>query len=270
MISVRRATRFQLTRQTLAVTLVVCLCCAVTGNSTSVAQDDVGDVVDEGEVIELVDMDDIVIAMPGDPETAKIQAHLAVHRSFIRRVCDLSDQQKKQLEAMDNDWLEKISKKNVVVVNAPAAAPNLIGIFFGARPRQRQVVQKQNLQAEVDKALVAVLDDGQRAEYEVEKQARIDFRNRATADALIESLQDRLDLTAEQRTAIKTKIVPWVASNDLITMHYFTSNNYYPDIPIHLLTALNDEQRKAYLGLTRHLFTAANFQDGNAPIVIEE
>ena len=36
-----------------------------------------------------------------------------------------------------------------------------------------------------------------------------------------------------------------------------------------LIARLNDDQLKAYRGLSRHSFTVQNFNDGQAPIVIE-
>ena len=172
---------------------------------------------------------------------------------------------------MDNRWLKKVSNEKQVVAQGAVQQPGLIGMFFGVRPQQPRVVKKQNVQKRIDTELLKLLDEKQKAQYQKELEQREAFRADANTDALIESLQDRLDLTDEQRTKIKEKMIPWVKRNkNLITIHYFSGNNYYPEIPLHMLAALTDEQRKIYQGMQRHLFNDENFQDGNDPIVIEE
>ncbi|QDT08864.1 hypothetical protein [Planctomycetes bacterium K23_9] len=214
--------------------------------------------------------DEEEFVLPPDPETAKVQAYLAVQRGLITRVCNLTDDQEKKLSSMNNRWLAKVSKENEPKPNGVGRQPGLIGMFFGVQPQRPRAARKQNLKKIVDEQLVAVLDDDQKKQLKTEQEESAQFRHAATADALLESLQDRLDMTAEQRTAIKEKILPWVSRSDLVVVHYFNGNNYYPDIPLHLLTALTPDQRKAYQGLQRHLFTHDNFNDGNEPIVIEE
>lgn len=230
------------------------------------------DAVVEVQVNEDADFEDVMLpGFPVDPETAKLQAHLAVHRALVSRVCKLTDQQQKKIKSLDNAWLKKVSNEKNVVARGAVQQPGLIGMFFGVRPQQPRVVKKQNVQKRIDAELVGILNEEQKVQYEKELKKRAAFRNEATAEALIETLQDRLDLSDEQRVTIKEKMIPWVARNkNLITIHYFSGNNYYPEIPIHLLAALTDEQRKTYQGLQRYLFNDENFQDGNEPIVIEE
>ncbi|MGB7343317.1 MAG: hypothetical protein WBD20_03835 [Pirellulaceae bacterium] len=234
-----------------------------------------GDLVDEEVIAEYeAQLEEIAaeaeFVLPVDPETAKVQAHLAVRRGLITRVCDLTPGQQKKLAGMDNQWLGELSKNNEVNQNVRGVQPGLIGMFFGVQPQAPRAVRKQNLQKKVDEELANVLTDQQKKTLESEEKKSKEFRDSAVADALIESLQDRLDMTEKQRTEIKEKILPWVARSDLVVIHYFNGNNYYPDIPIHLLGALSDEQRKAYLSLQRHTWTHDNFNDGNVPIVIEE
>ena len=229
-----------------------------------------------GEVEEAADDDgdewavDAQGGFPVDRETAKLQAHLAVQRAFVRRVCKLTKQQEKKVKSMDNKWLTKISNEKQVVGRGAVQQPGLIGMFFGVRPQQAQVVKKQNVKKRINDELLGLLNDDQKAAFDKELKKRNEFRSSATADALIETLQDRLDLTDEQRSKIKEKLLPWVKRNpNLITMYYF-GNGQYPEIPIHLLAALTNEQRKIYQGLQRYLYTDDNFHNGNQPIVIKE
>ena len=209
-------------------------------------------IVDEPDAVDL----DVVIAMPADPQTARLQQNLAVQRAFISRICKLTDDQQKKLKSMNNDWLGKLRNK----VPAKAQNPGLIGVFFGVQPQRPAVAQQKNIQKEVDRQLVGLLDAEQKAKYEKEKEKRLAFRNEATTEALIESLQERLDITDEQREKLKKKILPWASrQGDMVLTMYFSGNNYFPQIPIHLLDALTDEQREAYQGLQRYLFTSDNF-----------
>jgi hypothetical protein len=208
--------------------------------------------------------------LPPDPETAKVLAHLAVRRALMKRVCDLTEDQEKQLSGMDRKWLSKLSKKNELKPVGGAIQPGIIGMFFGVQPQHRRVVRKQNLTKSVDDALLAVLTDDQKEQLAAEQKKADDFRNAATADALIEALQPRLDMSDEQRAEIKKRILPWVSRSDIVVTYYFNGNNYYPQIPMHLLDSLNAEQKQIYQGLRCHLWMQGQVNDGNQQIVIED
>ncbi len=135
----------------------------------------------------------------------------------------------------------------------------------------RQQSPNRTVRKEIEKRVAELLTDEQKKVYEKEQKLRDKFRSEATADALIESLQPRLGMTEEQRAEIKAKIAPWVDRSNLHTMYYFSGNNYYPDIPEHLLSQHWTKIRwLAYRGLQKHLFTEENFNDGQAPIVIKQ
>ena len=225
---------------------------------------------DDIQVGDAVDVDVEVAAMlpPGNPAMQRLHTNLAVQRAFIARVCDLSEEQKTKLAKMDEKWLDKISQepeKNAIQPDG------LIAAFFGAPKREpNRPIQPKLIQQRVDAKLLEVLTPKQSEVFEAARKKRIEFRNRAIAEALIETLQDPLDLTDEQRVELVTKIMPWVEKSNLVTVHYFQGQNYYPEIPIYLLDALSEKQLKVYQGLQRYLFNADNFNDGNAPIVIEE
>jgi hypothetical protein len=208
--------------------------------------------------------------LPPDPETAKVLAHVAVRRALMKRVCDLTGDQEKQLSGMDRKWLSELSKKNEPKPVGGAIQPGIIGMFFGVQPQQRRVVRKQNMTKKVDAALLDVLNEDQKERLDEETKAADDFRSSATADALIEALQPRLDMSDEQRVEIKKKMLPWVSRSDIVVTYYFNGNNYYPQIPMHLLDALNAEQKQIYQGLRCHLWTHGQVNDGNQPIVIED
>ena len=205
---------------------------------------------------------------PADPQQQKSRAHLAVHRAFISRVCDLNEEQKKAFASMDDAWLRGLAKKKVP--ERKAQGGGIIGAIFGARPVQVRVQQSVNLQKQIDEALIAVLTDEQKEAYEIERQKRLEFRNRATANALIEKLNERLDLSDQQRKDMLEALMPWVAQRDLITIHYFSQVNYFPEISPSAIALLNEKQRKTYFSLQRVLFTSDQMHDGNPAILIKE
>lgn len=211
--------------------------------------------------------------MAADPKQQKLLAYAKVEVALVRRVCDLSDEQLKELATIDDKWVNKISNEQAINVAANNGQPGLIAMFFGARPaavNQRQNTKK-GVRIRIDERIAKLLTDQQHALYEKEREARDKFRSEAVADALIESLHPRLGLTEEQRAEIKKKITPWAQRLKLHTMYYFSGNNYYPNIPEHYLSPiLTKEQMLAYRGLQRHLFTDENFNDGNVPIVIKQ
>lgn len=210
----------------------------------------------------------VPIQMGMDPRAQQMQSNLTVQKAFMHRVCKLTDEQKKKLATMDNDWLAKVSKQ---VPNGNVQPGGLLGVFFGvAQQPVRQAVSLSKVKNHVSTKLTELLTPEQKELFEAEHKRRLDFRHDATAEALVESIQRPLDLSDEQRAKIKEKLIPWVATKNLQMSQYFMGQDYYPQLPLHLLDALTDKQKKVYLGLQRYQFTADNFRDGNPPIVIEE
>ncbi len=232
---------------------------------TEVVEDVAEEVVAEEEVVE--DM----MVMPADNNMLKLFAHAAVEVALVRRTCELTEEQQKSLAEIDNNWVRKISNERKQANANVNARPGLIAMFFGARPvANPRAVSKADVKTQIEKRIAELLTDQQKQAYEKEKQLRAKFRSEAIADALLESLHARLGLTDQQRQEIKAKVSPWAKRMNIHTMYYFSGNNYFPDIPEHLLSALDKDQMEAYRGLRRHLFTDENFNDGQAPIVIKQ
>ncbi len=224
------------------------------------------------EVVEVIEGEEL-LALPVDDDQQKLFAHANVQVALVRRACRLTRQQKQTLAKFDRAWINSIRNEQVKRANPNVQQPGLIAMFFGARPvaNNPPTVSIDTVKARIDEKISQLLSEEQRDAYEKEKELRDKFRNEATADALIESLQPRLGMTDQQREQIKAKIVPWAARMELHTMYYFSGNNYYPDLPEHLLSPVLDKhQMAAYRGLQRHLFTDENFNDGNPPIVIKQ
>ena len=220
--------------------------------------------------------EEIALAMPVDNNQLKLYRYAQVECALVRRVCELTDEQTKKLAEIDNKWVDKAGKQGLNVNGAAGQQPGLLAMFFGAQQPQRRLraVPKANVKKAVEQHIDGLLTEQQKEQYAEAKQRRLDFRTDAIADALIESLQDRLGMTDDQRKAIKEKILPWVAKQNIQTMHYFSGNNYYPEIPTHLLSKdLSKDQLAAYRSLQpscTYMFTDDNFNDGQAPIVIKQ
>jgi hypothetical protein len=239
-----------------------------------------GEVVVAGEVVVEVAVADeaaeqvqvqLAAAVPADRNLLKLRAYAQVQAALARRVCELSDEQQKSFAEINDKWVDKIYReKQQQPVNRPQ--PGLIAMFFGAKPvaNPRQRVTGTTKQ-QVDQGIEELLTEEQREVFAAEKERREQFRAAASADAIIASLQERLGMTEDQREAIKGKLVPWAKNMNLHMMYYFSGNNYYPNVPEHLLSPhLDADQMTAYRGLQKHLFTDENFNDGNAPIVIKQ
>ena len=224
------------------------------------AQEEFGDedaVVAQAEEVQM-------LQLQANPKFIRMQMKLAVDAALVRRVCELSEGQETDLAKLDDRWLTKLLDKKV-----PPVQQGVFAAFFGARPNQGKDVQTVAVSGKIDDALNSILDDDQRAVFAKEKEQRDQFRNESIAEALVESLHERLDMTEQQREQISKKLIPWVAKRDIVVMYYFGGNNNYPDIPIHFLDSLPNEQKEIYRGLQKHLFTMGEFRDGNVPIVIE-
>ena len=208
-----------------------------------------------------------MLQLQADPKFARVQAHLRVDAALMRRVCELSDDQEAELSKLDDEWLKQVMK----VKAQGQANPGLIAAFFGARPQnQGNNVDHAAANKKVHDSLKSILDEQQQAVFVAEVKKRDQFRAEATTAALVEALHERLDLTEEQCEQIEKRIVHWVGAQDLVVKHFFSGNNYYPNIPVHMLDALTKEQKTLYNSLQKHLFTLDNFHDGNDPILVEK
>ena len=205
-----------------------------------------------------------------DKQTLDLRAAVQVQRALVRRACGLTADQEKALERLDGRWVDEIvatagKKENAV------PKPHLILQFLGVNPAEvsranPNVALKQALKNEIDR----LLTDDQKRRYESEVRSRDQFRAEATAAAVVETLHERLALTAEQAEEIQESIQVWAAKTGLEMMPYFSNQQFYPNVPEHLLKPhLNEQQLKLYRSLSRHLFTAESFNDGQPHIVIE-
>lgn len=226
------------------------------------------------DVVEIEAEEAFEAVIPLDDNQFKLLNYAKVEVALVRRACKLSEEQQQELAGVDEKWVKNICQEQVKGAKANVQQPGLIAMFFGARPRQNNAQQPVSIpavKAKIDARLVDFLTEEQKAAYEKEKELRHQFRNEATADAFIESLQPRLGMTEQQREEIKARVVPWASRQDLHTMYYFSGNNYYPDLPEHLLSpTLDKEQMAAFRGLQKHLFTRDNVNDGNPPIVVKQ
>lgn len=209
-------------------------------------------------------------AAVADKQTLNLRAAVQVERALVRRACALTADQEKALDRLDDRWVDKMVADAGKKGNA-VPQPHLILQFLGVNPAEvprvdPNVTLKQALKTEIDR----LLTDEQKRRYEAEARSRDEFRAEATAAAIVETLHERLALTDEQATEIQKSIQAWAARTGLEMMPYFSNNQYYPSVPEHLLKPhLNKQQLKLYRALSRHLFTAESFNDGQPQIVIE-
>ncbi len=188
------------------------------------------------------------------PEVALLQRHLAVRRSLVRRLCQLSEDQIVQLEQLDESWLAEL------VVQKRQAAPKLAEARQPTTEAIRQLIARARQpdaavalwQSGVDQAITQILTVEQRRTIAEADRERQDFYARALADGVLAALDRELYLTAAQRQAMFPEILSWTSDKQLFWGYYFMATSHLPDLPQSIVQRhLNEEQLAVYEGLER-------------------
>ncbi|TWU00772.1 hypothetical protein [Stieleria varia] len=267
----------------------VCICF---GTATVFADDgEVLQAVEVGEEDVIVEMDEVDVVFEeamamdmemgldinGNPVESKLKAYVRRQRVLVSLVCELDDVQKKQLDELDDKWVQEKIKQSVErpEQEVRVVQPNLIARFFGAQPRPinrgrgQPFVDEAAVRSTIDEAITGILTQEQEKLLDDERLAAERFQHEATADAVIECLSTQLNVRDEQREPLKTKLIPWLKNRDMMMSPYFSGNQYVPSIPSHLLDGLDKEQLKIYGGLQQVSFSSESFNNGETPIVIK-
>jgi hypothetical protein len=154
---------------------------------------------------------------------------------------------------MTDAWLAKLMQP---APNSPLQqlAAGKGGLLRG-RDAQAVVEQRMTrLKLAIDKHIEQSLTPEHAAAFEIERQAREQFRNAAQADVLVAALDARLFLSPAQRVQLSKEIEQWLKT-EVYWQFYFQNPHYVPDIPRNVLSkTLTPEQLDSLKGTQAWLY----------------
>ena len=182
-----------------------------------------------------------------DPVLVYAKRYLNVRRGLIKRTCELNEDEKKNLDSIEEVWfnqeLAKGAQKGGIVENGVAM---LLG-----RPARVDVNDApgkvKRLQSLLDKKLFDFLSIEHRTQVQAAIEEMERFECEANAQVLVSKMDEMFVLSAEQRDLLEPKLATWLKGKSLHMHLYMQNRNYLPNIPVDIVQkVLTSEQRKLF------------------------
>lgn len=209
----------------------------------------VGQAVVEGE-------DEIV-----DPNTSRLARVLKVEIAFIRRCCQLTEEQEAELAKLDTKW---VAKQLETAEGKKANKKLVVDPFSGG------MVSSQKYQEAVDVLaqpfLKTILTQEQFDAYQLEAKARSEFARQSEIDATVAIIDHHLMLTEKQYPLVR-EAVSKMAVLPQEPLNYLRYGQYIPSMSLtSILKHLTKFQRKLLQGLQQVQFGVSHEEN---PEIIE-
>jgi hypothetical protein len=200
-----------------------------------------------------IDPADAANAGGEDPRVAMLRSQLEpmlkAELSFAKRVCKWSDAERVQAIRTGKAWLDEFARdnaKNDQMMNQGMA------VFMGNAPRGNDGDLPQP-EAELAIALEEVMTADQRKAYEAERAKRDAFRTAALVDNITIMVDDRLELSPQQRTKIRAALRESWDEQYAPPFEMFVQMSEY--VPVFseekMLPLLTPEQQTAWAGVQK-------------------
>lgn len=204
--------------------------------------------------------DEPAVAVPQTREAIALRNLHRLEKAFLVRACQLDDAQKRQVQELDHDWIAAVPRpadgaaarlRGDVRVELQGGVVRDLGqaaAIVGRRaPSDRIESATSEYRTSLRKKFRNLLTPEQRQVYDEELAARDDFKRQADAEALVNLLDEALDLTPEQCEGLTTTLKEWPDKDRFYIGHFFQRQGYLPVIPEELLAKhLTPEQVSLY------------------------
>jgi hypothetical protein len=192
--------------------------------------------------------------LTNSPEAIPLRNLHRFEKAFLVRACQLSDEQKLELNKLDDSWRAALIKPEGGAFAQAAgrnanAIPGILRVPMAARSLSQNAIN--DVVAKYRKSLHTqfneLLTPEQRKVYEDELAARDAFKRHTAAEVLVAALDDALHLKPEQRQPLSEALEKWPGKENLLTTYYFRDEGYLPVIPDALLAEhLTPQQLSLY------------------------
>ena len=175
---------------------------------------------------------------------------------FLRRICDLAPDQRKQVAREGERAVHDAAKKFAELQQKMMQG--------GWRPGTQYPEPQQVLEDVLSKSVAGFLSPAQRARYKEEIDKRIANRKQVALDNLVAKLDSDLVLTALQREKISESLSShWNDSWSQSMQMLMNIEHFFPNIPDNLVVPfLTENQKKSWQRIPRNQNVFFGFQFG--------
>lgn len=200
-----------------------------------------------------------------DSTSAALSRTFKVDVALLRRACQLSAEQEKQIETWNSKWL-------VEKLKTPAGKKAIASLKLGEIQQNFNVstpyqsLRRKAIHSILIDELKVLLTPEQLASYEAEVKGREEFERTANVDALVAIIDNNVFLTDAQRESVK-KEVSGLKNLPAEPINYLRYGNYIPHFSLASISKhLTSFQRKLLQGLQQVQFGVSVDED---PDIIE-
>jgi hypothetical protein len=152
---------------------------------------------------------------------------LKVELSFVKRVCNLSDEQRRNLIAKSTVWLDEFVADYV----KRGGQPQQMGVWF-AGGRRQGADPRESIQNGIAKLVKSELPREQADKYAEERRKRTEFTKNAYVENLVTRIDSELILTPEQRVNVAKSLTEhWDKSWQLQLEMFIHGMDMWPAVP---------------------------------------
>ncbi len=179
---------------------------------------------------------------------------------FLRRICDLAPDQRKQVAREGERAVHDAAKKFAELQQKMMQG--------GWRPGTQYPEPQQVLEDVLSKSVTGFLSPAQRARYKEEIDKRIANRKQVALDNLVAKLDSDLVLTALQREKISESLSShWNDSWSQSMQMLMNIEQFFPNIPDNLVVPfLTENQKKSWQRIPRNQNVFFGFQFGGMQV----
>jgi hypothetical protein len=189
------------------------------------------------------------------------QPLLKAELSFANRVCGWTPEERTQAIAVGKACLDEFID-DVAVLNRRFANRQVF-IVAGEAPAVGEDPAAKFESALAD-ALRGLMTDDQRKRYEAERDQRAAFRAEASIENIVSMIDQRLELSPDQREKITDALrAKWKSEWSPPLQMLVQMGNYIPAVPSeHVVPFLSDEQAKTWQGVQKISAHGGMFMQG--------
>ena len=189
----------------------------------------------------------VQVPRANDPVLVYAKRYLNVRRGLIKRTCELNEDEKKNLDSIEEVWFNKELAKGA---QKGGIVENGVAMLLG-RPARVDVNDApgkvKRLQSLLDKKLFELLSIEHRTQVQAAIEEMERFECEASAQVLVSKMDEMFVLSAEQRDLLEPKLATWLKGKSLYMQFYMQNRSYLPNIPVDIVQkVLTSEQRKLF------------------------
>jgi len=208
----------------------------------------------------------------GDKEAPEcFRPLINIELSFVKRVCEPTDEQMTKIVAAAKEAHQAMA--SLVKPQNAAQAMRAHAMFMGPQGERMSINPYHRVREDVAKLLEPLVSPEQHAKYVEEARLRDEYERDAAVGIVLDMVDAKLALSADQRKEIYGKLMEEWKDIDLQWLQNYRNNpQYMPQMPDELISpVLTEKQKELWIAATLQKVTMyANLGQGNPAGFTEE